>query len=59
VAVDVSTVARHVRALRVQRDDTVLDRLAGNVEDVDHVEGGVASHADQVHYRQRDCRTGT
>jgi hypothetical protein len=35
-----SAVARHVRALRVRRDDTVLDRLAGNVEDVDHVEGG-------------------
>ena len=56
---DLSAVARHVRALRVQRDDTVLDRLAGDVADVDHVEGGFASHADQVHYRQRDRRTGT
>ena len=56
---DLSAVARHVRALRVRRDDTVLDRLAGKVEDVDHVEGGFASHADQVHYRQRDRRTGT
>ena len=54
-----SAVARHVRALRVQRDDTVLDCLAGNLEDVDHVEGGFASHADQVHCRQTDRRTGT
>ena len=54
-----SAVARHVHALCVRRDDTVLDRLAGNVEDVDHVEGGFAYHADQVHYCHGDCRTGT